>query len=324
MGRIDSIAAILLRSGVCLAVSAIAIVLGSTPVQAQVDKMTAIAIPVQPNAIELGTGVLADAKVPESWHRQYGSVFARNVTIATLTPFLPQPERATGAAVIVVPGGGFVSLSMENEGWDVAKELAAKGVAAFVLKYRLNQTPADLPGFERSMQRIFSGAAGRPPQPGADDSATRLAPQIADARAAFALVRQRAKEWHIDTGRVGMVGFSAGAALTLTTALYGKDAKPSSIAVIYGPMASVTVPADAPPLFAALAADDPLFGNSGTGLIDSWRAAKRPAEYHLFEQGGHGFGMYPKETTSTGWFDCYVRWIGMHGMLTPVAIKPLR
>ena len=69
---------------------------------------------------------------------------------------------------------------MENEGWDVAKALAVKGVAAFVLKYRLNQTPADLPGFERSMQRMFSGAAVRPPQPSADDAATRLAPQIAD------------------------------------------------------------------------------------------------------------------------------------------------
>jgi acetyl esterase/lipase len=59
------------------------------------------------------------------------------------------------------------------------------------------------------------------------------------------------------------------------------------------------VPADAPPLFIALAADDPFFANGGYGLIDSWKAAKRPVEFHLYEQGGHGFGMYPKETTST-------------------------
>jgi hypothetical protein len=58
-----------------------------------------------------------------------------------------------------------------------------------------------------------------------------------------------------------------------------------------------------------------LFANSGTGLIESWRAAKRPVEFHYYEQGGHGFGMYPKETTSTGWFDAFVSWIGMHGML---------
>ena len=57
---------------------------------------------------------------------------------------------------------------------------------------------------------------------------------------------------------------------------------------------------------------------SGFGLIDSWRAAESPVEFHLYEQGGHGFGMYPKETTSTGWFDAFARWIGMHGMMKKV------
>jgi acetyl esterase/lipase len=114
-----------------------------------------------------------------------------------------------------------------------------------------------------------------------------------------------------------MVGFSAGAMLTLSTALYGQDAKPAFIADIYGPLTAVKVPADAPPLFIALAADDPFFANAGYGLIDSWRAAKRPVEFHLFEQGGHGFGMYPKTTTSTGWFDSFARWLGMHGYLAP-------
>jgi acetyl esterase/lipase len=79
----------------------------------------------------------------------------------------------------------------------------------------------------------------------------------------------------------------------------------------------VTVPADAPPLFVALAADDPLFGNTGFGLIDSWRSAKKPTEFHLYEQGGHGFGMYPKTTTSTGWFNAFASWLTMHGMVTP-------
>ena len=78
--------------------------------------------------------------------------------MATLTPFLPDPAKASGAAVVVAPGGGFRTLSMENEGWDVARALAERGVAAFVLKYRLNQTPADMAGFERSMAEMFSGA----------------------------------------------------------------------------------------------------------------------------------------------------------------------
>lgn len=282
-------------------------------VRAQDDRMTPIAAPAQPGAIELGTGALPGATAPEAWHRQYGSTFARNVTVATLTPFLPDPEKATGAAVIVAPGGAFRTLSMENEGWDVAKALADRGVAAFVLKYRLNQTPQDMPAFERSMREMFSGAA-RPPRPAPGAANAGLAPQIADARAAFALIRRRAQEWRIDPERVGMIGFSAGGMLTMATALAG-DAKPAFIADIYGPLGPVTVPADAPPLFVALAADDPLFGNSGYGLIDSWRAAKRPVEFHLYEQGGHGFGMYRKETTSTGWFEAFADWLRMHGFV---------
>jgi acetyl esterase/lipase len=171
-------------------------------------------------------------------------------------------------------------------------------------------------GFERSMHEMFSATARRP-RMDPEQAVAGLAPQIADARAAFALIRRRAGEWHVDPDRIGMVGFSAGAMLTLATTLAGEDAKPAFIGDIYGPLAPVTVPKDAPPLFAALAADDPFFVNGGIGLIDSWRAAKRPAEFHLFEQGGHGFGMYQKETTSTGWFDAFVRWLGMHGMLKP-------
>jgi acetyl esterase/lipase len=286
----------------------------AAPALAQADKMAPIAIPAQPTAIDLGTGPLPGATVQESWHSQYGSVFARNVTVATLTPFLPDPSKASGAAVIVAPGGGYMTLSMENEGWDVAKALAAKGVAAFVLKYRLRQTPAGLDDFGKALATMVA-SIGKTPRAQAEDIAVSLAPQIADARATFALVRSRAAQWHVDADRIGMVGFSAGAGLTMATTLAGQDAKPAFIGIIYGSQAAVTVPADAPPMFVALAADDPLFGNGGYGLIDSWRAAKRPVEYHLFEQGGHGFGMYQKKTTSTGWFDEYVRWLDMHGML---------
>ncbi|WBH15517.1 alpha/beta hydrolase [Sphingomonas radiodurans] len=290
-----------------------------TPALAQDDRMTPIATPAQPTAIALNTGPLPGATAPEAWHRQYDSVFTRNVTVATLTPFLPDPAKANGTAVIVAPGGGFRTLSMENEGWDVARALAARGVAAFVLKYRLNQTPRDMPAFERSMAEMFSGAAARPPRPAPDRMATGLAPQIADARAAFALVRSRAAEWRVNPDRIGMVGFSAGAMLTMVTTVAGQDAKPAFIGNVYGPLSAMTVPADAPPMFVALAADDPLFGNSGFGLIESWRAAKRPVEFHLYEQGGHGFGMYPKTTTSTGWFEGFVRWMAMHNLLTPAS-----
>lgn len=213
----------------------------------------------------------------------------------------------------MAPGGGFRTLSMSNEGWEVAQALAREGIAAFVLKYRLIQTPEDMDAFEQAMAKLFSEDARTAGASAQQSPAQTYAVQIADACAAFALLRSRADEWKIDPDRIGMLGFSAGAMLTMSTALHAQDVSPAFIANIYGPLAPVTVPANAPPLFVALAADDPLFGHGGYGLIDSWRTAKRPVEFHFYEQGGHGFGMYPKTTTSTGWFDSFKRWLAMHG-----------
>jgi acetyl esterase/lipase len=276
--------------------------------------MLPIATPPQPNSIVLGTGPMPGATAGESWYRQYGSAFARNVSVATLTPFLPDSAKSNGTAVIVAPGGGFMALSMENEGFNVARALAAQGVAAFVLKYRLNPTPPDPGEFQKAMRAMFSAAPG-PKSPPRAAALPGLAPQLADTRAAFAIIRRRAAQWHVDPRRIGMVGFSAGAMLTLRNALLKTGTKPAFIASIYGPMTAVKVPPDAPPLFDALAADDPIFGNSGFGLIESWKSANRPVEFHLYEQGGHGFGMYRKETTSTGWFDALLSWMRMHGWL---------
>src|SRR6185437_16705367 len=145
------------------------------PVSAQDATMTPISTPPQRDAIPLGTGPLPGNPAPESWYHQYGKNFARNVTIATLTPFLPDASKATGTAVIVAPGGGFRSQSMENEGSDVARALAAKGVAAFVLKYRLIPTPPDIGAFEQSMAQMFAGAG----RPRGGSAAPSLAPQLA-------------------------------------------------------------------------------------------------------------------------------------------------
>jgi acetyl esterase/lipase len=191
-----------------------------------------------------------------------------------------------------------------------------------VLKYRLNQTPADLAESERAMAQMVGQMARRPAAatpPPSGSPFGNIQPQIDDARAAFALVRKRAAEWKVDPNRIGMVGFSAGAMLTMATTLAGQDAKPAFIGNVYGGLSPVTVPADAPPLFIAIAADDPLFPAAQWGLIDSWRAAKRPVEFHLYEQGGHGFGMYPKTTTSTGWFNAFTSWLTMHGFIKPAS-----
>lgn len=266
--------------------------------------------PPEPNAIALGTGGVEGGAASESWFRQWGDPMARNVTTATLTPFLPDPERATGAAVIVAPGGGFMWLSMGNEGWEVAEALRARGVAAFVLKYRLRPTPERLEDFERSMNELFA-SAGRPP-PGA---APMLEDQVEDARAAFALIRARAAEWRVDPDRIGMMGFSAGAGTTIATLLQARETRPAFIAPIYGGMGAVEVPADAPPMFVALAADDPLFAGRGFGLIESWRAAGRPVEFHYYQNGGHGFGLGNPDRTSNIWFESFMHWLDVNGFL---------
>ena len=90
--------------------------------------------PKEPRAILLGTGTVANQPAPETWFKQWGDPMARNISSATLTPFLPEPGKANGTAVLVAPGGGFSWLSMGNEGWEVAEALAKQGIAAFVLK----------------------------------------------------------------------------------------------------------------------------------------------------------------------------------------------
>lgn len=292
--------------------------IAATPVSAQADRMTAIATPEQAEAIALGTGSMPGATTAESWHSQYGSVFARNVVYSTLTPFLADPAIATGSAVIVAPGGGFRTLSMENEGWQVAQALNERGVSAFVLKYRLNQTPADLQEFASLPPPRPATDPGENAKPVLDQRMASIGPMIEDADAAFALIRANAEAWGVDPDRIGMIGFSAGAALTMATAVTSESANPAFLADIYGPLGALDVPDEKPPLFIALAADDPLFNTTDFGIVTSWKDAGAPVEFHYYEQGGHGFGMYQKETTSTGWFDAFADWLVMHGFARPL------
>lgn len=282
---------------------------------AQQAPMTAMEAPQEPNAIPLNTGGVADSAASESWFNQWGDTFVRNVTTATLTPVLPEPGTGNGAAVIVAPGGGFMFLSMSNEGWEVAQALADQGVAAFVLKYRVRPTPEDLGEFEQAVNAMFAGAGGRTSRPGGETPT--WADQVQDATAAFALVRARAGEWGVDPERIGMVGFSAGAMTTLATTLSSPEARPAFIAPIYGPMTAVEPPEAAPPMFVVLAADDPLFAHSGFGLVESWRAAGHPVEFHLYQNGGHGFGLGNPGKTSLGWFDVFMRWLELNEFLQP-------
>jgi len=266
--------------------------------------------PAEPTAIPLGTGGVENQPAPESWFRQWGEPMVRNVTTATLTPFLPDPAKANGTAVIVAPGGGFRWLSINNEGWKIAKALNERGIAAFVLKYRLQPTPPTLEGLKESMNSMFSSVAGGAPRPPRLD----LTNQLQDAEAAYALILRRAKEWNVDPSRIGMMGFSAGAGLTMHCELNSKTMKFAFIAPIYGGMGAVEVPKDAPPLFVAIASDDFLFRGE-FGLIKSWFEAGRPVEFHLYQNGGHGFGMgYPGHPTYW-WFEPFTHWLDINGFL---------
>jgi acetyl esterase/lipase len=140
---------------------------------------------------------------PEQWMTTGPLQGVRNVVNPTLTPVLPDPAKATGAAVIVAPGGAFRFLSMDSEGWAVARWLADRGVAAFVLKYRTVPTPRDEAGFGKSLMTVMSG-------PRSDTiPLDATAEAVEDAATAVRLVRTRATEWKVDTGKFGFVGFSA-------------------------------------------------------------------------------------------------------------------
>jgi acetyl esterase/lipase len=275
--------------------------------------------PAEPKAIPLGTGGVDDQPAPETWFRQWGDPMARNISTATLTPFLPAPGKANGAAVIVAPGGGFRWLSMGNEGWEVAEALAKQGIAAFVLKYRLHPTPESLDDFSAWMNRPRPAPAEPsdasqgetpPPPPRLD-----LSNQLKDAEAAYAMVVKRAEEWGVDTDRIGMIGFSAGAGLTMHSTLNSQTMKLAFIGPIYGGMAQVEVPKNAPPMFNVIATDDFLFRGQ-FGVIDSWYKAGIPVEFHLYQNGGHGFGLGNPNRTSNRWFDAFIHWLEVNSFLT--------
>jgi acetyl esterase/lipase len=276
--------------------------------------------PKEPNAIPLNTGSVKDQPAPETWFKQWGDPMARNISKATLTPFFPEKGKANGTVVIVAPGGGYRWLSMGNEGWEVAEALAKKGITAFVLKYRLFPTAEKLEDFTAWMNRPRPAPT---PATSKTDSAAKntnpmaqmdLSNQLEDAEAAYAMIVKNAATWGLDTKRIGMIGFSAGAGLTMHATLHSKTMKLAFIGPIYGGMGPVNVPADAPPMFNVIASDDFLF-NSQFGVIDSWFKAKRPVEFHLYQNGGHGFGLGNPNRTSNKWFDAFMHWLEVNKLI---------
>lgn len=236
----------------------------------------------------------------------------RNVVAPTLQPFLAEPDANTGVAVIVAPGGGFKFLSMDTEGTQVAEWLAARGVNAFVLKYRLDETAANPTLFKIQMfwmmfQAWLTGDDDYPeirPSP-----AQALA--AADAMAALALVRARAGEWRVRRDAVGIIGFSAGSFTALGAVTRGRDdERPDFAALVYGPGNPDAIPDNAPPVYIVATGDDPLFHpDLSRRLHQRWLDAGHDSTLVIYPDGGHGFGMPESGASTDGWIAAFHAWL---------------
>ncbi|MGE8132264.1 alpha/beta hydrolase [Novosphingobium subterraneum] len=287
---------------------------GAVVAQSGPPQAVPVPAPAEPDAIPLYGEKTPGSAATEQWVKFMGTdLAARNVTHPTITPVLPEPGKATGAAVVVAPGGAFMILAMDHEGWAVARALADRGIAAFVLKYRLNPTPRSEAASGKFMAEQLARELGRPMA--GELLGKSMAP--ADGKAAVAWVRAHADKYGIDPNRVGMMGFSAGA---MTTRRVGLDAdtpsRPAFLGYIYGPQDAEPVPADAPPMFDAIALDDALFPNKGFPIAQAYLDAKRPVEVHGYQTGNHGFGLGVPGTTTTLMIDEFTAWLRMQGFLT--------
>jgi len=239
-----------------------------------------------------------------------GGQRAWNVVNPTLAYFPADPTNANGTAVVICPGGAFFQLSMDSEGADVARWLNGKGVAGFVLKYRLVESKTDDP-----LREAFTRGK-------LDTIVAPIVPlATADGLAAIKHIRQHAKEYNINLQRIGIIGFSAGGTVTASVAYnYTPESRPDFVAPIYLAYTWVNktngVPADAPSMFILAATDDPMkLAAQSVDLYRDWTEAKKPAELHLFAKGGHGFGMRKQNLPTDRWIERFADWLDLQGLL---------
>ena len=234
--------------------------------------------------------------------------WVKNVHNPSLTVFLPPKEKATGAGVVIAPGGGHRLLVFNAEGRDAALYLNSIGVAAFVLKYRLARE-------EGSPYKLD------------------IHPRE-DAYRAMRLVRSRAAEWGVDPNRVGMLGFSAGGEV-VSMAAYGSGSGDASAAdpvdrlngrpnfqiLVYpGPLGIPDqIPADSPPAFLLVANDDRGAARVIFNLLQKYREAGAPVEAHIFARGGHAFNMGQRSKLATlkSWPQRMADWLADNGFMGP-------
>ncbi|HZN37097.1 MAG TPA: alpha/beta hydrolase [Pirellulaceae bacterium] len=230
----------------------------------------------------------------------------RNVHNPSLEVHLPPADKAVGTGVIVAPGGGHRQLVWGSEGTDIAQFLNEIGVAAFILKYRLEQTP--------NYKYTVEGEA------------------LADTQRAIRIVRARAKEWGVQQNRIGVLGFSAGGALAALADIHfdrGKadssdpieqqSCRPDFVGLVYPgwrPM-DLTAPKDAAPAFLTSAGlDDASHARATVDFHQSLFKAGVQTELHIYARGGHGGAIKPRDGIPFGkWHIRFQEWLADLGML---------
>jgi acetyl esterase/lipase len=262
-------------------------------------------------------GSEAHKQEPEeiSWRQEPDIVFTvlSNVHNPSLTPFLPAKGQATGCAVIIAPGGGHMQHTIDREGYDLAKWFADRGIAAFVLKYRL--------------ARDGSNPAGQPQPYKIDVHAA------ADGSRAIRLIRSRAAEWGVKPDRIGIIGFSAGGEVALLAAarhsagdpaatdpVERQSSRPDFFAPIYpGGLnrTDLSWSKEATPLAFLSCAYDDRMPEQLAAFFTTLRKAGVNAELHIYSSGGHGYGLRtdrPGLPVST-WHVRFAEWLGERGFL---------
>jgi acetyl esterase/lipase len=261
-------------------------------------------IPLWPNGAPGSEGRKAEKEVKTT--QKNGEYTIKNVHNPSLTPFLPPKEKATGAAVIICPGGGHREMWMMHEGLNEAKWLNDHGIAAFVLKYRLARESG-------SPYKVAEHA-------------------LQDGLRAIRLVRSRAAEWGVDPHRIGLMGFSAGGEVTAmvcnnfdsgkpeaTDPVERASSRPDFQALVYpgpGGIRGATVRKDMPPTFIVVGDQD----NFAAFLANHYlalRAAGVSAELHVYAKAGHGFGLRESNSgrPSNSWIQRFEEFLGVHGMM---------
>lgn len=233
-----------------------------------------------------------------------------NITTPTLTVFRPAAGTANGTAIVVCPGGGFQNLAITHEGMLVGQWLADRGITAFVLKYRVRPSPGfRIPPDIRHHPERFADFARTM------ESGRQVA--VADGIQTMRYLRANAAKFAIAPDRIGIMGFSAGAMTTMGVVMDSEPAdRPNFAAPIYGAMEKMDPPKNGPPLFIAATQDDPAVPvTESVAIFSSWTAADLKAELHLYERGGHGFGMVPRHQPVDNWTAAFEAWLKAHGWI---------